>query len=1051
MPASIEWNWPIDAGDHIHPVFLREAMAAAAAQPELNAIMPQLCVEETGMSWDPVPFQDGNILDKDLLHACVLQRRVLRDLGVVYDPSMRWGWEDWDYWVRVNLWQPVISHTTPTKCSYLYHPNSVGEGHAPCAYHYHQQCQAAFAVATGGAQPVAKVLAAHAMLLSEEGRQFQRWAVAGVPPATSFEHPVRHTMAGILAEAEGDDDLALWWYETAWKVSLGSPRMRKAFAARGSVWQLATRIRAVHLRRQHLHRIGPMCRRAAVDMFGDDAMAATPPAVLALLQEQWNATGCNTQAFMPPRLRYRDVRCSAKGGEVAPGGYCQCFVGFRGEACEEAVPESLSLRVSHEAAADVSVLLVTNELEGVAGGGIGTAMAHLARLLTNVGFQVTVLVVQWLEGQAATDAVESYKVFGVTVEFPEPLRAETSGAPHTVRQADAVLQYAMSRADAFDVIHYSEFGGLGYFLGKAKRLGLLPKPTLVAHLHGMWLWARKHNKQFLSMDGVLVTHMEEASMLDADLIVTESDLIVRYLKDERRLDLPRHKVYDLPTVGLSRGGGGADTTVSKAEVLAPLAAWEIVFWGKSLLVEEGLALFCDAIDALRSIAGNPFAVTFLLDVVPVVEGGEMGDKYVQGRSQPWRDAGIKVNVYTAKTREKEVEYLQQGGRVAALPAKLETSPYVVLDAMHNRIPFVTSGGGDTVALIHEEDRAHAVVAFDAVAMAERLADIVQHGAHLSRPAIGGAINDAKDTDLHIRRPPSAPLVPMSRCFDTVAGAAGNAQRRLRRSSAVLVSVVIANPSGHATLHAEVKAAWEQSHANIEVVVVVAAAAAADAQSDMARAAAALEAAPEFAAEASATRRRSLVVVRRANQVSVGAARNAGAQVAQGEVVLFLEDGAELLPTAVHEAVLAMCQSGADIVGMRPLGYTDPQRRDTEARDFMFMGSLYEKVVRNVASGPVMLVRAATLTAMGGFTSQVDGCVAQELYVRAGLMGLRAQQAVRPLYWRRVNDEGIAAASSSSFECSQSLLHWLRGAVAPSMLDTPELLRSLVGSTNGNSS
>lgn len=1028
LPPSTQWVQPIDGGDTIVSTFISQALQLATADPRINVVMPSLCVE-TGYKWKPPLVQDAVVpLHKqNALHCCVLVRmKLFSDTNgdlVMYDPAMGYGWEDWDMWVRLNAMHGLFTATVATECAYKYVPSGSA---APCSKLYHSECLAAFGVAQGAVYTPQEVLAFHEELLKPEAEAFRRLLLAKSPPSTPQSFPLPHMWRALDAEANGRVDEALRHYRLAFEMARIGAR---GFPTRGAVWQAARRMADIYKSRFDLVKVAEVCAEAAEVLFGAhglrDTYASMPMPSYDLdtrLEAQWTATGCDIQALRPPALAplAAQVECDSRGGRASPGGFCRCLPGFSGPSCsqrEAPVPTDTS-----------RVCLVSKEFGSIRKGGIGSAFAQLALFLAKKGFPVTVLLAEVRSPREARlrEAVKEYAKVGVTVETlkQHPKSGQHKGRQHLV-VAYWAYEWLRDNEGRCDIVHFHEWAGLGYFMTLAKHLGrAFQQTTLVVQLHGTWEWASHNQKMLNDPRTVAMTHTEVRTIEMADVVVSCSRYMVQHVRDYLRLDLDPRTTHVIPNILLGR----SKSPVSFRDTQVAVDTTELVFFGKTDQF-KGIDVFCDAVDMLVRRGQAPPKVTFLVRIKPVERDGMRGDRYIELRSEAWTQHGVEVTTLTGKNSAQCVEYLQQPGRVAIMPSVLENSPYVVLECISNRIPFIATAVGGTPELVHPEDREHALVEYGAKPLAERMGQVLHGGAHIARPGVSFEEYERKWVALNQLRPGSAPTFSHDRCFP------GFPQER----SAALVTVVIPTFNRPQLLRKVVVSVWEQTYAALEVLVVD------DKSTQQNHLDALVELEYEFGVRARTLQSsfRSLRVVRNANNVYLGATRNHGVAEARGQLVLFVDDDDPLLPHTVEVMVASMCASGTDMLGARPWyhPYNTPETTDVST-DWLIAGGGLEGVVLNAFSGPLLLVRAASFRSLGQFTEIRAGCEDYELWTRAWLLGLRMEKAVEPLYWYREGHPGSMFGSMSQFDCAQRVLRWYKGAMPDKLSGLPELTRML---------
>ncbi len=97
-----EYILPLDADDRILPHYLSQAAEILDNHPEVGVVYPhaQFFGEKQG-TWVFPPFDPQRLLLHNYVVACsVFRRQIWADCGG-YDPEMRTGYEDWEFWIRV--------------------------------------------------------------------------------------------------------------------------------------------------------------------------------------------------------------------------------------------------------------------------------------------------------------------------------------------------------------------------------------------------------------------------------------------------------------------------------------------------------------------------------------------------------------------------------------------------------------------------------------------------------------------------------------------------------------------------------------------------------------------------------------------------------------------------------------------------------------------------------------------------------------------------------------------------------------------------------------
>jgi glycosyltransferase involved in cell wall biosynthesis len=372
-----------------------------------------------------------------------------------------------------------------------------------------------------------------------------------------------------------------------------------------------------------------------------------------------------------------------------------------------------------DGAADVSprrVCIACGELSGPDNcGGVGTAMRALALALAEDGHDVSVVLVTLPERQAeASTWKDFFAENGIGFTALAPPDAELDWG--TFSRPASVLCYKWLRAQpAFDVIHFHDYLGLGYYTQLAKGQGLaFAGTTIFVGAHGSLRWDRIGNRRFGSgYVDLTLDFLERQSVERADIVVSPSQHLLRWMRQDGWRLPPRSCVQAnvleaVPTL----------EEVERRSRGVPVDVDELVFFGR-LDGRKGLDLFIDAVEALLH-RGEPCPkLTFLGR--PVLVGGKPAVDFIQARAGR---LGRRPQLLTRMSRDDALRYLRSGPRLAVMPSWLDNAPCTVQECLAAGIPFLTTDVGGTPELIHPEDRAAATCAPSPDRLAERFAHIL---------------------------------------------------------------------------------------------------------------------------------------------------------------------------------------------------------------------------------------------------------------------------------------------------------------------------------------
>ena len=621
------------------------------------------------------------------------------------------------------------------------------------------------------------------------------------------------------------------------------------------------------------------------------------------------------------------------------------------------------------------ICIATPDILGpIKNGGIGTAYHHVARHLAAWGHEVVIAYVNAnaADAEPMAAARDLYAGFGVAFEPIAPRPGGGSPLARVPAPTWALLEWLRARRRPFDIVHVSEWRGLGYGPLLAKALGLdFGMTHFVVKGSSPTLWSLEGNRQLVSTEAELGwVFMERRSVELADTVICGSAHLLGWMRSAG-YDLPA-RAFVWPNVFPAPDPGPVAAAARAALDGAPLR--EVVFFGR-LEPRKGLVLFADALARLVRRGQAPPRVTFL--------GKPAGNfdalAFIERATRGWPG---EVRTLTGYGAAEAVAYLaSEPGRLAVIPSLLENASIAVTECLQAGIPFVAAATGGTPELVDPADHARALVPPDHVALGDRLAELAAGPLRAARPRRDFA------AALDVWERWHAPTAPFA------AAAAHFADRAWHAAAATpRVTVCLVHHERPALLRMAADSVLAQDYPNLHAVLV-------DDGSESPAARAALDAVEaDFAP-------RGWRVIRQENRY-LGAARNAAAAAAEGEWLLFLDDDNVLFPDAVSRLVRAARFAGADCVPAASIRFTgegDP-RTDAAAHEttIRFLGAARGwNRIRNVVGDACALLRRDAFEAAGGFTDVYGiGLEDLELFNRLAVAGRRIEPLPDPVYYYR---------------------------------------------------
>lgn len=631
-------------------------------------------------------------------------------------------------------------------------------------------------------------------------------------------------------------------------------------------------------------------------------------------------------------------------------------------------------------------------------GGIGTAFTSLAEALASAGHEVTLLYLlgYFCENQTIDYWIDDYRKRGIRFVplFDPPLRA--LGSTYAVKSYEA---YLWLKEQDFDIIHFAEWKGAGYFCELAKHQALaFPNTLLCVQTHSPLLWHKFSNSEYLECyEEVETCFLEKESVRLADIVISPSQYLLNWMIDEK-WKLPEHcyvQQYVIPGNILQRGLHD-DNSVHRID--------EIVFFGR-LEVRKGLNVFCDALDQL-ALRPQTFRVSFLGKSTDM-EGRPSKD-YIMKRAGKWP---WPVSIQTDLDQEGALCYLKNKGRLAVMPSLADNLPNTVLECLAANIPFIASNVGGIPEMIRDEDKAHTCFIPRRAQLAETIRRVIDEGIRPARLAVAPKTN--------------------VQAWDIWHQTAGTCDDSLKQSTVKsphglwpLVSVCITHHNRHKTLHNALETIRAQDYPNYEVIVVD------DGSDDPETLGYLAWLESDFAGK-------PWRLLRQENRY-LGAARNHAVRKARGEFILFMDDDNHAKPNELSTFVGVARRTGAAILTCQADLFTgNGPENGAEITRWLYIGPAASAgVFQNRFGDANSFVRRDVFDKIGGFHEEHGvGYEDWEFFGRAVLNGLQLEVIPEALHWYRRSSDGM---------CQNTNAHANRmRSIRPYLETLPDSLREMV--------
>mmetsp|Transcript_7494 Transcript_7494/g.21198 ORF Transcript_7494/g.21198 Transcript_7494/m.21198 type:complete len:807 (+) Transcript_7494:211-2631(+) len=681
----------------------------------------------------------------------------------------------------------------------------------------------------------------------------------------------------------------------------------------------------------------------------------------------------------------------------------------------------------------VNVCIVASEFSGIVpNGGIGTFYSTLAETLANAGHQVTLLYTQGQRSHHAVHGysywVEHYQRKGIKLVPLNFWRPQSTG----YHSGTAFMVYDWLRQRRFDVVHFPDWQGHGYYSLLAKHLGLdFHRTTMCCMVHGPLYWARTSNSHTLDTpEDIETDFLERGSIRTAEVLISPSHYLINWIGNQT-WQLPefpgaiRTQPYILPheakrVLAAVNGQSGLVTRGlwERSEVT------ELCFFGR-LEVRKGIVLFADVLDSLlklnetapadESVLPARLKVTFLgSDRNDIL--GTPSRQYIMRRAIPW-GAAVETTIHTDKDSAAALTFLKGPGRIAVMPSLIENSPLSILELMGAGIPFVASTAGGIPELIREDFRPKVLFKPVMADMLAKLSEVFREGALVPSPHYNMDQVERNWVDFHVSE---ATKHVTARALQAEARERGEASgsgacvmgdsaescRAPQGDPGAVASVVVVTRGGGAALQATVLSVLQQEEVlgdwggpQVRQLLIVCT----STSPTSLEAAVGTYLAGKWAAAGGEW-------LSNPEATTMSGARNAALQKLTGSLVVYIDAGCLLETFGIKSMLKVHWQTGASAItsfakfhkGELSSTSSAAEMKVTPGAEQWFQvylgGSASMGLFRNIFGGPVVLFAVAALREMGGYKDLPTGYDHWELLSRWSLAERTHEVIPQVLAW-----------------------------------------------------
>jgi glycosyltransferase involved in cell wall biosynthesis len=640
------------------------------------------------------------------------------------------------------------------------------------------------------------------------------------------------------------------------------------------------------------------------------------------------------------------------------------------------------------------ILIITPDIAGpIRNGGIGTAFGSLGINLQSKGYSVSILYTLGTHCEQEepieywVDFYRSLNICLISMNEPTFFEFPEIDAPGIRSHSYRIYLWLKLHQLEYDLVIYPEWGGEAYYALQARKCGLdFTALKFIVNIHSPESWARSGNYQLPhSIDDIERDYMEREVVAAADAVVSPSNYLFEWMALYGWI-LPAQKMVIQNLLDTETINDQYTPSVKRSPT-------EIVFFGR-LEHRKGLGLFCAAIDQLNpEVAKQITQVTFVGKSVK--HGKFESEAYLRTRCKTW---SVPIKVITTKNKNEAVEYLDDIQRLPVIPSLVENSPYTVLECLDRGIPFIASAVGGIPELL--PDNIHQSYLFQPapVALACLLGEVIING-------ITPAHRIYRNTDLIDR---------WSNLIDDLLNVNyPEAAACTNQSNNALVSICLVHYDRPLLLSHALASIRSQTYQNIEVVLV----------DDGSPSAESIRYLNLLESEFEA---RKWKIIRQANRY-LGSARNAGARAASGEFLFFMDDDNIAIDDEISIFMHAQEQSNADVLTCLAMPFSNSKTPQKSGKIWLPLGaSSGVGVLRNGFGDANALWKKEVFFKLNGYTEDYGvGHEDWELFADAVLSGYQLQLIPKPLFWYRVNENGMLRSGNQLRDHSRNIRPYIR--------------------------
>eukprot|EP00042_Codosiga_hollandica_P050511 m.604350 g.604350 ORF g.604350 m.604350 type:complete len:973 (-) comp58106_c0_seq12:41-2959(-) len=577
-----------------------------------------------------------------------------------------------------------------------------------------------------------------------------------------------------------------------------------------------------------------------------------------------------------------------------------------------------------------------------------------------------------------------------------------------------VLEWLLAQdaaGNACNAVVFHDWRGAAHFtvLHKANQLAF-QNTTLLVGLHSPTLWsAIGMNHLVTSIRDVQTDFLERESARLADIVFSPSQYMLDWIG---RFGWSTQKSVVLLNPLAPHVLAARESIPKDLRQNAPLPIQELIFFGR-LEERKGLRLFIEAVNALAlshpSLLTN-VTITYLGKAITNAADGASSVNFI-------KDSLRATAAYQIISNLSQVECLRdyllprRSTSLIVIPSLIDNSPYTVVECLHFGLPFIASNVGGIPELLHSSS--HANILFDATktGLTHKLFHVLSHQEQYREQHLS-SIMTATSEEVHSQWMQFVDSWWSSVPSKTQDFIPSNQDFRLASNvfSQPDVTVCIATRNRDDLLHQAVHSLRLQEFhpSRLQVVIVD------DVSSELPAQLAVLALESTLASWFHS----SSVVAYNTHRRADSGTRNACAEFAQSEFLVFLDSDNYAKPQMISTFLLTILRTNFDIVTcaldeFRNL--TQPTHDAPASSRWVPLGADETLgLFSNVYGDTTMIVSLSVFRSLRGFSEQHDvGYTDWEFLARAHSLGFKLASISQPLLWYRKHTQERISSSTSS--------------------------------------